>query len=65
MKETFVIQFAGKEMTQEELSEKAVQIWKDAGNKASDAKKLELYVQPETNKAYYVINDDFKGDFDL
>ena len=30
-----------------------------------DIKKVNLYAQPETNKAYYVINNEFEGDFDM
>ncbi|MCR4589862.1 MAG: DUF6465 family protein [Lachnospiraceae bacterium] len=65
MKETFVLQFGGKETTREALKNTAKDIFTAAGNQASDMKKLELYVQPENGKVYYVINDDFKGDFDL
>ncbi len=65
MKESFVIQFAGKEKTKEELTAQALQIWIDAGNKKSAAKKIALYVQPETDKVYFVVNDEFEGNFDL
>ena len=65
MKEAFVLQFGGKETTKEALKNIAKDIYTNAGNKESDIKKIELYVQPENGKVYYVINDDFKGDFDL
>ncbi len=65
MKETFVLQFGGKDTTKDELKDTAKKIFTDAGNKVSDIKKLDLYVQPENGKVYYVINEDFKGDFDL
>ncbi len=65
MKETFVLQFGGKETTKEALKNTARDIFTNAGNKESDMKKVELYVQPENGKVYYVINDDFKGDFDF
>jgi cell division protein FtsX len=29
------------------------------------AKKIDVYVKPEENKVYYVIDDDTKGDFPL
>lgn len=36
------------------------------GHRAGAIKKFEIYVQPENNKAYYVINDGkFNGDVDL
>ena len=65
MKETFVLQFGGKETTKEALKNTARDIFTNAGYKESDMKKVELYVQPENGKVYYVINDDFKGDFDF
>ena len=65
MKESFVLQFGGKDTTKDDLKNTAQKIFTDAGNKASDIKKLDLYVQPENGKVYYVINEDFKGDFDL
>ncbi|MCM1283660.1 MAG: DUF6465 family protein [Muribaculaceae bacterium] len=36
------------------------------GHRAGAIKKFEVYIQPENNKAYYVINDGkFTGDVDL
>ena len=65
MKETFVLQFGGKDTARDGLKEIAKNIFVEAGNKESDIKKLDLYIQPENGKVYFVINEDFKGDFDL
>ncbi|MBQ7724092.1 MAG: hypothetical protein IJT63_00660 [Lachnospiraceae bacterium] len=69
MKETFVLQFGGKDTNSSDLKAIAKKIYTDAGHKASEIKKLDLYVQPEVNKVYFVINGDsaseFKGDFDF
>ena len=54
-----VIQFAGNEISGAELVEKA-----KAVSGISNAKKIDIYVKPEDNKVYYVI-DDNAGDFDL
>ena len=65
MKSELTIQFAGKDNTESELIAKAKEAYKAAGNKASDIKKVDLYVQPENSVVYFVVNDDFKGDFQI
>ena len=60
------LQYAGKAYTQEELLKTAKDIWKsDLKQKAGDLSSVELYVKPEENKVYYVMNDEFKGSFDI
>ena len=64
--QTVHLQFAGKSYTTEELVNSAKDIWKyDLNQKEEDFKKVELYVKPEENAAYYVINDDVKGSFNI
>lgn len=65
MKSELTIQFAGKDNTESELIAKAKEAYKAAGNKASDIKKVELYVQPENDVVYFVVNGDFKGEFQI
>lgn len=65
MKSELTIQFAGKDNTEAELIAKAKEVYKAAGNKASDIKKVELYVQPENSIVYFVINGDFNGEFQI
>lgn len=36
-----------------------------AGNKATGFKNVKIYVKPEDNAAYYVVNDQFSGRVDL
>lgn len=55
-----VIQANGSEATAEDLVKKAVE--------AADVKtikRVDVYVRPEINKVYYVINGDVLGEFDL
>ena len=54
------LQFAGKAVNQEQL----VELAKAAYGK-KDIKNLDIYVKPEEGKAYYVINNDITGSFDL
>lgn len=55
-----VIQAMGSEVNTAELIEKAT---KASG--AKTVKKVDVYVRPEVNKVYYVVNGDILGDFDL
>ena len=55
-----VIQFAGGEADTAALVEKAKKI---SGVKS--AKQVDVYVKPEVNRVYYVINGDTFGDFAL
>lgn len=64
IKETVHLQFAGKAYTTEDLVKIAKDVWKyDLNQKAGDFKTVELYVKPEENVVYYVINGDVTGSF--
>ncbi len=55
-----VIQANGSEAIADDLVEKAI-----AASEVKTVKKVDIYVKPEVNKVYYVINGDTFGDFDL
>lgn len=55
------VQFAGKELCTKDAVEKVKAAWTEAGNKEEDLKDIKLYIKPEDNGVYYVINDDVKG----
>lgn len=58
------LQFAGRTYSTEELIGIAKDVWKyDLNQKASDFKTVDLYVKPEENKTYYVINGEYTGSF--
>lgn len=60
------LQFAGKEYKAEDFEKMAKDVWQyDLGKKAADLKSVDLYVKPEENKVYYVMNGDVTGDFDI
>lgn len=66
VKATFHLQFAGKSYTTEDLVKIAKDVWKyDLNQKAGDFKTVELYVKPEENVVYYVINGDVTGNFGI
>jgi len=58
------VQFAGKSYSQEELVKMAKDVWRyDLKQKVGDLKDIELYVKPEENAVYYVMNKEFTGNF--
>ena len=60
------VQFAGKSFSQEELVKIAKDVWVfDMNQKEADFKTVSIYVKPEENKAYFVVNGEFSGAFDL
>lgn len=66
VKATFHLQFAGKAYTTEDLVKIVKDVWKyDLNQKAGDFKTVELYVKPEENVVYYVINGDVTGNFGI
>lgn len=60
------LQFAGKSYSTEDLIKSVKDIWKyDLKKKAGDFKSVELYVKPEENAVYYVVNGDITGSFHI
>ncbi len=59
-------QFAGKAYTQDDVLKIAKDVWVyDLGQKASALKNIELYVNAEESRAYYVFNETETGSFAL
>ena len=60
------VQFSGKSYAQEDLVKIAQDVWKyDLKQKVRELASIELYVKPEENKVYYVMNQEFTGSFDI
>lgn len=57
-----VIQFGGKEIVAKEVLAAATEAFK-AANKDTEIKTIELYVKPEENVAYYVVNGEGSDDY--
>lgn len=63
-KEVVNFQFSGKSYTSEDLLKICKDVWKyDLNGKEEDFKTVELYVKPEENTTYYVINGSITGSF--
>ena len=64
VKATINFQFGGKSYTTEDLLKSCKDVWKyDLGGKEEDIRSIDLYVKPEENVTYYVINGDVTGSF--
>lgn len=64
VKEEVNFQFSGKSYTSEDLIRITRDVWKyDLNGEEEDIQSIELYVKPEENTAYYVINGDVTGSF--
>lgn len=66
VKNEVYVQFNGKSLSQAELVKMAQDVWQyDMNMKAEDFKSVEIYVKPEENMAYFVVNGKFQGCFAL
>ena len=64
VKESVNFQFSGKSYTNADLLKICRDVWKyDLNGKEEDLKTVELYVKPEENTTYYVINGSITGSF--
>ncbi len=64
LKSELSVQFGGKSYSQEDLLKIARDVWKyDLNQKAADLTSVELYVKPEENMVYYVMNKEITGSF--
>ena len=57
---TVILQYLGKEIDEDEIAERAIAQFA-ATEGAVAVKKITLYLKPEEDAAYYVINDQFTG----
>lgn len=64
LKSAVHVQFSGKSYSEEELVKMAKDVWKyDLKQKSRALESVELYVKPEENMVYYVMNKEFTGSF--
>lgn len=57
-----VIEFAGKKIVAKDVLDKAVKAYAEA-HKGAEIKTIEVYVKPEENVAYYVVNGEGSDDY--
>ncbi len=58
------VQYADKEVNALNITDDVKKAFKASGNKTA-IKKINVYIKPEENTAYYVINDEFTGSISL
>ncbi len=59
------IQFSGNESVVDVITKKAKDQFIAEGHKEEDIKSLKIYLKPEDNAAYYVVNEENAGKVDL
>ena len=65
-KNTITLEFKGNKYTEASLVQSAKDVWVyDLGKDIKDFKSVDLFVKPEDNTVYYVINGDVTGGFAL
>ena len=66
VKETIYLQYLGKEINKDDVVKSVKEVWtKQLKNKAGDLKSIDLYLKPEENAVYYVINGEVTGSLDI
>lgn len=66
IKVSSTLQFGGKAYTEEDLVKIAKDVWRyDLKRKLNELQSIELYVKPEENMVYYVINKTEAGSFNI
>ena len=64
VEETVNFQFSGKSYTPDDLVKIFKDVWKyDMNGREEDIKSVELYVKPEENTTYFVVNGSITGSF--
>ena len=66
IKTNIVLQYADKNVTFDTIIENAQNVCQyDMGKNPADIKKLDIYVKPEENTVYFVVNDKELGNYGL
>ena len=65
MKKEITIEYGDKKITESDIVAAVKEIWKSQGNRIADIAKLELFIKPEENAAYYVVIEEMQGRVDV
>ena len=55
------VQYGGNEISESAIMKKVNAAWEAEGKKVTAIRRVKLYIKPEDNKAYYVINEGLKN----
>lgn len=61
--ETCFVEFSGKQISIADVTENAKKHWKTSNN--GTISDIKIYINTKESKAYYVVNNEDHGDFDL
>ena len=61
MKMKTFVEYNGKQVEEKEIIANIKKVWVEAGNKVGDIKTMDVYVKPEEDAVYYVINETESG----
>ena len=64
-KTNIILQINGNEVVMADVEKRVKNQYVSEGNKLSSIESFTIYVKPEENSAYYVINEDITGRVDL
>lgn len=65
MKTQIFIEHNQTKLGNKELYDKVKNLWLEAGNKIKEITSLNIYIKPEDNMIYYVVNENFTGNFPI
>lgn len=65
MKTQIFIEHNQNRLGSKEIFDKVKTLWLEAGNKIKEINSLNIYIKPEDNMIYYVINENFTGSIPL
>lgn len=61
---SYILQFSGKEIVAKDILENVKTVWVEKfQGKLEEIKTIELYIKPEENRAYFVVNGLSNGDY--
>ena len=60
-KTSMFVEYQGKQVEDKAMMAAVKKAWTEAGNKVGDIKTVELYIKPEEDSVYYVINGTENG----
>ncbi|MCL2865586.1 MAG: DUF6465 family protein [Lachnospiraceae bacterium] len=66
LKTEIFLQLPGRDYTEKDLIKKVKEVWtKSFKRKVEEMETIQIYLKPEDNKAYFVVNGNTDGDVDL
>ena len=60
-KTSMFVEYKGKQVEDKAILAAVKKAWTEAGHKVGDMKTMELYIKPEEDSVYYVINETETG----